>query len=144
MHSNFKENHMHPEKWATKFWHTMIVPLISGTTNPVVLWAASPSLPQQIEALPQGQQANRDEHKAIKKLFTAGSKRPSLVEGVSVTLNCQGAGLHPLGHSGAEAPGRRSRVLGKRQCRDRSRGGDTRCPAVTPPGLSPKGFGERH
>ena len=67
---------MHTGHWTAKRWLTMIVLLIGGITHPAFVGAESsspeefPSLQQQIEALQQGQQAIRDELKAIKELLT--------------------------------------------------------------------------
>lgn len=54
------------------------------TTSPA---EAPPSIQQQIEDLKQGQQAIRNELKAIKELLTARTKRRSPIEDISVTLH---------------------------------------------------------
>jgi protein-disulfide isomerase len=84
---------MQSESWTAKLLLTMIVLVIGGMIHPIGIWAESPSseeshsLQQQIEALQQGQQAIRDELKAIKELLTARTKRRSPIEDISLTLN---------------------------------------------------------
>ena len=74
-------------------WLLIMVVMMGGITQPAIIGAESPvpqegpSLQKQIEALQQGQQAIRDELKAIKELLTARTKRRSPITDISVTLN---------------------------------------------------------
>jgi protein-disulfide isomerase len=74
-------------------WLIIIVMFMGGIIHPAGIGAESPtpkespSLQQQIEALQQGQQAIRDELKAIKELLTARTKPRSPIENIAVTLN---------------------------------------------------------
>ena len=83
-------------------WLIIIVMLMSGIIHPPGIGAElptpqdSPSLQQQIESLQQGQQAIRDELKAIKKLLSARPKRPSPIEDISVNLNIMDAPAHGM------------------------------------------------